>query len=97
MQMQKVELKYHRKRHYMGTYTWEHAVLVSEVARGKLEATRDSNLTADEIDLNVKLAKEAALEALSEFQDSANAQITVVLQIGHAEHARNVAGRINHV
>ena len=58
----KVEFRYQGKRICGGTYaTREEAFLANDVARGKLSEGKESN-----IDLNIKLAKEAALEAVRE-------------------------------
>ena len=62
-----VEIGYHKKRCYPGSSydDKEHAVLANKVAREYLLATRDLQLTDEEIQSNIDLAKEAALEAVS--------------------------------
>ena len=55
---------YHGKRRYIGRFpSQEKAALANETARGILEPTLNSPLTAEEIDLNVSKAKEAAQKA----------------------------------
>ena len=62
-----VEIGYHKKRCYPGSYEdKEHAVLANKVAREFLLATRDLQLTDEEIQRNIDFAKEAALKAVNE-------------------------------
>lgn len=57
-------IMYHGKRRYIGRFpSQEKAALANETARGILEPTLNSPLTAEEIDLNVSKAKEAAQKA----------------------------------
>jgi len=60
-----VEICYKGRRGYMGPFdTRDNAILANVTARNLLKITRDSKLTAKEIELNLKLAKEAAIEAV---------------------------------
>jgi len=62
-----VEIGYHKKRCYPGSYeNKEHAVLANKVAREYLLATRDLQLTDEEIQRNIDFAKEAALKAVND-------------------------------
>lgn len=66
-----VEIGYHKKRCCPGSYEdKEHAVLANKVARECLLATRDLQLTDEEIQSNIDLAKEAALEAVSKLDNN---------------------------
>jgi len=67
----KVEIGYHGKRLCFGSTTWERAVLANQIARGKLDATRKSNLNADEIELSIMYEKETTLRVLDGFKDHA--------------------------
>mmetsp|Transcript_34131 Transcript_34131/g.62908 ORF Transcript_34131/g.62908 Transcript_34131/m.62908 type:complete len:126 (-) Transcript_34131:191-568(-) len=71
----KVQMWYQKKNQYFGLYsTREQALLVNQIVRQKLEATSDLKLTADETELNVKMAKDAGARALSESKDGAAAK-----------------------
>ena len=65
--MQKVECRYKGKNRGFGTYdTLEQAVFINEFVRGTLQATKNVDLTDEEIREKIKLAKEGANHALSE-------------------------------
>ena len=65
--MQKVEVSYKGRNWGFGTFdTLEQAVIINEIVRGTLQATKKFDLTKEEIEGNVKLAKEGAVNALSE-------------------------------
>ena len=69
--IQEVRVRYHGKNLHIGTFpTLEQATLANKVARGILQATKDSILTDEQIDQNVKLAKEAASKSASEMYSS---------------------------
>jgi len=83
----KVELSYYNKRRCLGTYsTWEHAALVSRIAREKLDATRGLDLSPDKIQLNVKHAKVAALSALSKSKDESPGKWRVEIDYQGVNH-----------
>ena len=68
--MQKVECGYQGKNRGFGTYdTLEQAVFINEFIRGTLQATKNADLTDEEIRKNIKLAKEGANHALSELPE----------------------------
>lgn len=63
--MQTVRIGYQGKLRYIGSFdTQEQAALANEAARGMLRIETGSILSAEEIELNVKSAEEAALEAV---------------------------------
>jgi len=73
-----VEIGYHKKRCYPGTYEdKEHAVLANKVAREYLLATRDLQLTDEEIQSNIDLAKEAALKAVNDLLEDGGASDSI--------------------
>lgn len=59
--MQGLKIRYHGKDRWIGTYERrDDAILANTIARQWLDTTRDSKLTDKEIELCVKLAKDAA-------------------------------------
>ena len=73
-----VEIGYHKKRCYPGSYEdKEHAVLANKVAREFLLATRDLQLTDEEIQSNIDLAKEAALKAVNDLLEDDGASDSI--------------------
>mmetsp|Transcript_18632 Transcript_18632/g.40320 ORF Transcript_18632/g.40320 Transcript_18632/m.40320 type:complete len:1336 (+) Transcript_18632:219-4226(+) len=68
-----VSIHYQGKKHYYGTFkTLEQAALINEIARGKLAAEKGSKPSKKEVELNVKLAREAVSKALSKLDNSVN-------------------------
>ena len=95
--MQKVECRYKGKNRGFGTYdTLEQAVFINEFIRGTLQATKNADLTDEEIRENIKLAKEGANHALSELlQNDAlpetSRENAFVAELGESAHREVVS------
>jgi len=71
-QLKEVGFRYHGNRRTLGTYdSQDHAALANEVGRKMLMADKEksSKLTAEEVERNMKQARNAAFKAVSNIQE----------------------------
>lgn len=103
--MQKVECCYQGKNRCFGIFdTLDQGMFINEIVRGVLQATKKSKLTQEEIEVNVKITKEGAKNALSELledgawtdlsrKEAVSNAVSKLIKSSSTAHPQEVAGR----